>query len=101
MALSDTTIKLLDIAVKGGLGIVLTLLATLYGYKLNAQREREADSSKRVQAIVDLTTKQKDLDVQLAVQMFSTLTSNYFRRTPPRRTASSCTGRSSCCAWWP
>jgi hypothetical protein len=80
MALSDTSIKLLDIAVKGGLGIVLTLLATLYGYKLHDQREKELDASKRVQAIVDLTSKQKDLDVQLAVQMFSTLTSNYFQK---------------------
>jgi hypothetical protein len=80
MALSETSIKLLDIAVKGGLGIVLTLLATLYGYKLHDQREKEADASKRVQAIVDLTSKQKDLDVQLAVQMFSTLTSNYFQK---------------------
>jgi hypothetical protein len=80
VALSDTTIKLLDIGVKGGLGIVLTLLATIYGYRLHDQREKEADASKRIQAIVDLTSKQKDLDVQLAVQMFSTLTSNYFER---------------------
>ena len=80
MAFSDTTIKLLDIAVKGGLGIVLTVLATLYGYMLHDQREKEAEQSKRIQAIVDLTSKQKDLDVQLAVQMFSTLTSNYFSK---------------------
>ena len=80
MALSDSTIKVLDIAVKGGLGIVLTVVATFYGYMLHDQREKEAEQSKRVQAIVDLTSKQKDLDVQLAVQMFSTLTSNYFSK---------------------
>jgi len=80
VALSDTSIKLLDIAVKGGLGIVLTVLVSFYGYMLHDQREKEAEQSKRVQAIVDLTSKQKDLDVQLAVQMFSTLTSNYFQK---------------------
>jgi hypothetical protein len=80
VAFSDTTIKLLDIGVKGGLGIVLTVLATFYGYRLNDQREKESEQSRRIQAIVDLTSKQKDLDVQLAVQMFSTLTSNYFSK---------------------
>jgi hypothetical protein len=80
VALSESTIKLLDIAVKGVLVVMVTGVASCYGSKLSYQREREAETAKSVQAYIDLTSKQKDLDVQLAVQMFSALTSTYLQK---------------------
>ena len=83
MALSESTIKLLDIIVKGVLVVLVTGVVSWYGSKLHDQREREAEAAKRVQAVVDLTSKQKDLDVQLAVQMFSALTNAYLQKETP------------------
>jgi hypothetical protein len=79
MAISDSTLKLLDIIVKGLLGILVTALATVYGLNLQSLNERRATHEAAAQSIIDLSSKQKDLDVQVAMTMFQALTASYLQ----------------------
>jgi hypothetical protein len=77
MAMSDSSLKLLDIIVKGVLGAVVTILVTLYGLHMQRQSERQTSLQQKAQGIIDLESKQKDLDVQIAVDMFQSLIGTY------------------------
>jgi hypothetical protein len=92
MALSDGSLKLLDIIVKGVLGTLITVIATLYGIKLNSQseaqslRQQEAQAQlsywqQKAQEIVNLEAQQKDMDVNIAEDLFKSLSASYFQST--------------------
>jgi hypothetical protein len=79
MTISDSTLKLLDIIVKAFLGLVVTGLATAYGLYLQAENDRRVTRESKAQSIIDLASKQKDLDVQTAITMFQSLTTSYLK----------------------
>lgn len=87
MALTANQLTVLDIVVKGLIGAAIAGLITLYGFKIQDARQKEADDTKALQAAIELTSKQKDLDVELGMRMFGTLMSYYFQRgtTPDQR----------------
>src|SRR5260370_13108301 len=75
--MSDNTLKLLDIVVKGLFGTLLTVLVTFYGLRLQTQSAARTQAEQRSQEIVSLETQQKDLDVKIAQDMFKSLTDAY------------------------
>ncbi len=75
--MSDHTLKLLDIVVKGLFGTLLTVLVTIYGLRLQTQSAARTQAEQRSQEIVSLETQQKDLDVKIAQDMFKSLTDAY------------------------
>jgi hypothetical protein len=90
VAISDNSLKLLDIIVKGVFGTLVTVLVTFYGVQM--QRHSEAQSlaqqqtqaqlnfnQQRAQEIVSLETQQKDLDVKVAEDMLQSLMTSYFQ----------------------
>jgi hypothetical protein len=79
MALSDSSLKLLDIIVKGGFAALLTAALTWYGYRQQTQSEKHTSRQEFAQAIIDMTSKEKDLDVQTAEDMFKSLADSYFQ----------------------
>jgi hypothetical protein len=90
MAMTDNSLKLLDIIVKGVLGTVVTVLVTLYGLQMQRQSEAQnraqqlaqeqlSFNQQKTQEIVNLETQQKDLDVKIAEDMFQSLTTSYFQ----------------------
>ena len=98
MALTDNSLKLLDIIVKGVLGTIVTILVTLYGIQMQRQNDAQNRAQQqaqeqlnfnqqKAQEIVNLETQQKDLDVNIAQQMFQSLTTSYFQS--PKGTLSS------------
>jgi hypothetical protein len=98
MAMSDSSLKLLDIIVKGVLGTAVTILVTLYGIQMQRQndaqnraqqlmQERVTFDQQKTQEIINLESQQKDLDVNIAQQMFQSLTTSIFNLPNPRSTA--------------
>jgi hypothetical protein len=83
MALTDNGIKLLDIGVKGALGAVLAGAVAYYGNLLQDQRARVQEENRQVQATIELTSRQKDLDVDLGMRLFGTLMTYYFDKDKP------------------
>lgn len=83
MALSENGFKLADLIVKGALGAVIAGAISFYGSVLQNERETVREENSRLQAAIELTSKQKDLDVQLGMQMFGTLMTYYFQRDKP------------------
>jgi len=78
MAISNTTLKLLDIGVKGVFGTLVTLVVAVTGLRLQQLSEAHAQAAQKSQAVVALETQQKDLDVKIAEDMFQSLTNTYF-----------------------
>src|SRR5262245_26003987 len=83
MALSENGFKLADLIVKGLLGALIAGAISFYGSVLQNERETVREENSRLQAAIELTSKQKDLDVQLGMQMFGTLMTYYFKRDHP------------------
>ena len=86
MTMTENGLKLLDIIVKGVIGTAIGAAVGFYGYVMQDDREREREQTRQVQATIELTSKQKDLDVELAMRMFSTLMGYYFEKTGTVRT---------------
>lgn len=80
MAISEGTWKAVDALVKllGAGGI--TAAITLYGMKAQESQQRIAEQNRQVNALLEFTSKQKDLDVNLRMRMFETLLSHYFTK---------------------
>jgi hypothetical protein len=83
MALTENGVKLLDIGVKGVLGTVIAGAVAYYGNVLQDQRARVQDENRQVQATIELTSRQKDLDVELGMRLFGTLMTYYFQQGQP------------------
>ena len=90
--MTDNSIKLLDIIVKGVLGSVLTAMLTIYGLRMNRQSEAQNIAQQqsqqqlnfnqqKAQEIISLETEQKNIDVTIAQDMFKSLTDSYFTST--------------------
>jgi hypothetical protein len=99
MVMTDNSLKLLDIIVKGVLGTVVTVLVTLYGLQMQRHseaqnraqqlaQEQQSFNQQKAQEIVNLETQQKDLDVKIAEDMFQSLTTSYFQSSGTSLTSS-------------
>ena len=83
MTLTENGIKLLDIAVKGLLGAGIAGAVAYYGNLLQDQRAKVQEENRQVQATIELTSRQKDLDVDLGMRLFGTLMTYYFEKEKP------------------
>ena len=98
MLLTENNIKLLDILVKGAFGTLIAALVGYYGYTLENQREEVQEENRRLQATIELTSKQKELDVDLGMRLFGTLMGYYFQRDKSTARPESVRRRCCCCA---
>jgi len=79
MVLTENGLKLFDILVKGVFGALIMIVVAVYGSGVEKARQGEAEANKALQAAIELTSKQKDLDVELGMRMFGTLMNYYFQ----------------------
>ena len=80
MAMTENQIKVLDIVVKGVFGTVIVGMAAVYAHSLQNQRESVQEENRALQATVDLTSRQKEFDVDVGMRLFGTLMTYYFQR---------------------
>lgn len=80
MALSENRIKVLDIVIKGGFGALIAATVAYYGYTMQDERAKVHEENRRLQAAIELTSRQKELDVDLGMRLFGTLMSYYFQK---------------------
>ena len=80
MALTDNGIKVLDIVVKGGFVAVIGAMVVYYGHRLQNERAKTEETHRRQQALIDVTSQQKQFDVEVGMRLFGTLISNYFQK---------------------
>ncbi len=81
MELSENTWKTIDALVKLMGGGAITIAITLYGMKAETTQQNIIEANKRVQALVEITSKQKELDVSLGMQMLETMLKHYFQNS--------------------
>lgn len=79
MASSDRTSKIIDVIVKlGGAGLITAIVA-FYGNLISNNQQRQMEENKRMQMLVEISSKQKEFDLNLGVHMVDTLMSRYFQ----------------------
>jgi hypothetical protein len=87
MALTENKIKVLDIGIKGAFGAVIAALVAYYGATLQDERAKVQEENRQLQATIDLTSRQKEFDMDIGMRLFGTLMSYYFQKdksTPQR-----------------
>ena len=80
MALSESSWRVVDLIVKGVIGTVITGLIAVYGMRVQQSQQEMAETSRRLQANIEFTSRQKDLDINLGMRMFELLMSHYFEK---------------------
>jgi len=91
MSNSETKWKLADLVVKGLGTALIGAIVGFYGHQiqkeqnavaLKSEEYRDAiiQKTERLTALVDIVSKQKDLDVNLSMRMFETMFSKYFAK---------------------
>jgi hypothetical protein len=80
--MTNNTLKLIDIGVKGIFGTLVTVLVAFYGLRLQTESAARTQAEQKSQEIVSLETQQKDLDVKIAQDMFQSLTKSYLTDPP-------------------
>ena len=83
MAISENGIKVLDICIKGVFGTLIAAAVAYYGSVLQNQRATVQEENRRLQAAIELTSHQKELDVDLGMRLFGTMMSYYFQKDKP------------------
>jgi hypothetical protein len=78
----------LDIVIKGGFGVLIMAVVAFYGNVLQDERAKVQEENRRLQAVIELTSHQKELDVDLGMRLFGTLMGYYFKEdgaaAPPK-----------------
>jgi len=85
MALSENGIKLLDIVVKGGFGTLIAAGVAYYGTLQHETIQRQQDDNRQLQSTIELSSHQKEFDVDLGMRLFGTLMGSYFQNDTLRR----------------
>jgi hypothetical protein len=80
MTITENGLKVADIVVKGLFGTLLTGGLTYYGSALENQRQKAQDDYRELQSSIELSSRQKELDVDLGMRLFGTLMSSYFQK---------------------
>ncbi len=62
-----------------GAGII-TAAITIYGIKTDQARQASLESTRQVQTLIEITNRQKDLDLNLGMRLFETLMNHYFQK---------------------
>ena len=78
----DNKLKLADIVVKGVLVSGIGAVVALYGNAMEDQRSRADQATRGLQASIEMTSRQKELDVDLSLRLFGTLMTSFF--SPPQ-----------------
>lgn len=76
----DRRIKYLDLFIKLFAGVVITLVVWYFGNQAETSRTEIAEANRRITYLMEFSAKQKELDVNLGMQMFQTLLANYLRK---------------------
>lgn len=87
---AERKLKIWEVFVKGAIGILVAGVVTVIGFTVESNRkelaEREeskrvmlAEENKTLTAMKELSAKQKELDLNLGIQMFQTLMTNYLK----------------------
>lgn len=87
---AERKLKIWEVFVKGAIGILVAGVVTVIGFTVESNRkelaEREeskrvmlAEENKTLTAMKELTAKQKEMDLNLGIQMFQTLMTNYLK----------------------
>lgn len=79
MTPSERTSKIIDVIVKlGGAGLITAIIA-FYGNLISNNQQHQMEENKRMQMLVEISSKQKEFDLNLGVHMVDTLMSRYFQ----------------------
>ncbi len=79
MVANDKVSKIIDIIVKlFGAGLITAIIA-FYGNLISNNQQRQTEVNKRLQMLIEISSKQKEFDVNLGVQMLETLMNRYFQ----------------------
>lgn len=81
MGMTEERLKVWDLIVKGVFGAALTAAVMMYGYRMQDEQQKVREQNSQLQAAIELTSKQKDLDVELGMRLFGTLMERYFKGT--------------------
>src|SRR5262245_55924914 len=80
MAQSDNVWKAID-AISKLLGAgIITAAISWYASSAEQHRESRAEDTKNMQAMIEFTSRQKDLDTNMGMQIFQILMNSYFQR---------------------
>jgi hypothetical protein len=79
MASSDRTSKIIDVVVKLGGASLITAIIAFYGNMISNNQQRQMEENRRMQMLVEISSKQKEFDLNLGVHMVDTLMSRYFQ----------------------
>jgi hypothetical protein len=76
----ERRIKYLDLFIKFLAGGVITLLVWYMGNITETSRQQIAEANRQMTYLMEFNAKQKELDVNLSMQMFETLLANYLKK---------------------
>ncbi|MEJ2670617.1 MAG: hypothetical protein P8168_00150 [Deltaproteobacteria bacterium] len=76
---AERKLKIYDVVVKGIIGGVIVLSVTLVGTMMQTNQKRIAEDNKTMATLRELSAKQKEMDVDLGMQMFKTLMAHYLQ----------------------
>lgn len=80
MSMTENKMRALDIGIKGIFGAVIAAVVAYFGHTMQDERARVQEDNHRLQATVELTSRQKDFDVDLGMRLFGTLMGYYFQK---------------------
>ena len=81
---NDTRWKALDLFVKATAGALIAAAVALFGYWMQEEQRRAAEENAQLRALVEFSSTQKNLDVNVGMQLLSKFVDYYLR--PPAET---------------
>jgi hypothetical protein len=81
---SDTRWKALDLFVKATAGALIAAAVALFGYWMQEQQRNAAEDNAQLRALVEFSSTQKNLDVNVGMQLLSKFVDYYLK--PPAET---------------
>jgi hypothetical protein len=80
MELTERKLKILDLLIKGVLGVLITAAIAFFSIISENNRQETARQSNKLNVLVEFITKQKELDITQGMRMFETLMGHYFQK---------------------
>lgn len=80
MEWNEHKFKILDLLIKGVLGVVITAAIAFFSIRSENNRQEMARQSNKLNVLVEFITKQKELDISQGMRMFETLMGHYFQK---------------------
>jgi flagellar basal body-associated protein FliL len=76
---SDRASKIIDIIVKLCSAGLITAIIAFYGNLISNNQQHQMEENRRMQMLIEISSKQKEFDVNLGVHMVETLMNRYFQ----------------------